>query len=85
MAITTLDGYIGASKQLVTQKKTASIVALAKQIEQLKRCEFLKESEVRELCNIAKEILIEESNIQYLYSPITVSNLLTNFRSLDLR
>jgi serine/threonine-protein phosphatase 4 catalytic subunit len=58
---------------------------LDRQIEQLKRCEFLKESEVRELCNIAKEILIEESNIQYLYSPITVSNLLSNFRSLDLR
>ena len=58
---------------------------LDRQIEQLKRCEFLKESEVRELCNIAKEILIEESNIQYLYSPITVSNLLTNFHSLDLR
>jgi len=46
---------------------------LDRQIEQLKRCEFLKESEVRELCNKAKEILIEESNIQYLYSPVTVS------------
>jgi len=46
-----------------------------RQIEQLKNCEFLKESEVRDLCNKAKEILIEEANVQHLYSPITVSIL----------
>ena len=43
-----------------------------RQIAQLKRCEFIKESEVRELCNAAKDILIEESNIQNIYSPITL-------------
>lgn len=36
---------------------------LDRQIEQLKRCDNIKESEVRDLCNKAKEILIEESNI----------------------
>lgn len=47
---------------------------LDRQIEQLRRCEYIKESEVRDLCNLAKEILIEEPNIQQIYSPITVSN-----------
>lgn len=32
-------------------------------IEQLKRCEYIKESEVKALCNRAKEILIQESNV----------------------
>ena len=45
---------------------------LDRQIEQLKRCECIKESEVRDLCNKAREILLEESNIQNIYSPITV-------------
>jgi serine/threonine-protein phosphatase 4 catalytic subunit len=43
-----------------------------RQIEQLKKCEFIKESEVRDLCNMAKDILIEESNIQTIYTPITI-------------
>ena len=46
---------------------------LDRQIEQLKRCEYIKESEVRDLWNIAKEILIDEPNIQTIFSPITVS------------
>jgi len=32
-------------------------------IEQLKKCEYIKESEVKSLCQRAKEILIEESNV----------------------
>jgi serine/threonine-protein phosphatase 4 catalytic subunit len=46
---------------------------LDRQIEQLKRCECIKESEVRDLCNSARDILLEESNIQNIYSPITVA------------
>ena len=42
-------------------------------IEQLKRCEYIKESEVKALCTRAKEILIEESNVQHIDSPVTVS------------
>ena len=45
---------------------------LDRQIEQLKRCECIKESEVRDLCNKARDILLEESNIQNIFSPITV-------------
>ena len=42
-------------------------------IEQLKKCEFIKESEVKALCTKAKEILIEEQNVQSVESPVTVS------------
>ena len=41
-------------------------------IEQLKKCEYIKESEVKTLCQRAKEILIEESNVQNVESPVTV-------------
>ena len=47
---------------------------LDRQIGLLKSCECIKESEVRELCNMARDILMEESNIQSISSPITVSN-----------
>lgn len=42
-------------------------------IEQLKKCEYIKESEVKALCTRAKEILLEESNVQNVESPVTVS------------
>jgi serine/threonine-protein phosphatase 4 catalytic subunit len=41
-------------------------------IETLKRCDFLKESEVKELCDKAKEILINEKNVLNIESPVTV-------------
>lgn len=46
---------------------------LDRQIEQLKRCETLKESEVKALCLKAMEILVEESNVQRVDAPVTVS------------
>lgn len=46
---------------------------LDRQIEQLKRCETIKESEVKALCAKAREILVEESNVQRVDSPVTVS------------
>ncbi len=45
---------------------------LDKQIEQLRRCEYIKESEVKNLCNRAKEILMEESNVVKVEAPVTV-------------
>eukprot|EP01098_Paradermamoeba_levis_P013540 TRINITY_DN61_c0_g1_i1.p1 TRINITY_DN61_c0_g1~~TRINITY_DN61_c0_g1_i1.p1 ORF type:complete len:334 (-),score=75.85 TRINITY_DN61_c0_g1_i1:142-1143(-) len=45
---------------------------LDRQIEQLKRCEKITESEVKALCAKAREILIEESNVQRVYAPVTV-------------
>lgn len=48
---------------------------LDRQIEQLKRCEPLKESEVKALCLKAMEILVEESNVQRVDAPVTVTLL----------
>ncbi len=50
----------------------SSVGDLDRQIEQLKRCEYLKESEVKALCDRAREILVDESNVQRVESPVTV-------------
>lgn len=42
-------------------------------IETLKRCECIKENEVKNLCNKAREILVEESNVQRVDAPVTVN------------
>ena len=47
---------------------------LDEQIERLKKCEYLKESEVKALCDKAREILIDESNVQRVDAPVTVSS-----------
>jgi len=46
---------------------------LDEQIERLRKCEYLKEQEVKALCDRAREILCEESNVQRVSSPVTVS------------
>ncbi|KAL1374180.1 hypothetical protein pipiens_018242, partial [Culex pipiens pipiens] len=50
-------------------------VDLDRQIEQLKRCEIIKENEVKALCAKAREILVEEGNVQRVDSPVTVSSI----------
>ena len=45
---------------------------LDQQLEQLRRCELIKESEVKALCTKAREILVEESNVQCVDSPVTI-------------
>lgn len=55
---------------------------LDRQIEQLKRCEIIQEAEVKALCAKAREILVEESNVQRVDSPVTVSS--TFLRSSEL-
>ena len=42
-------------------------------ITQLVKLELPKESEVSALCNKAKEILIEEANVQKVDAPVTVN------------
>jgi serine/threonine-protein phosphatase 4 catalytic subunit len=39
----------------------------------LKKCEYIKESEVKALCDRAKEILMKEENVEKVEAPITVS------------
>lgn len=50
----------------------ASISDLDRQIAQLRRCELIKEPEVKALCVKAREILVEESNVQRIDPPVTV-------------
>lgn len=49
---------------------------LDEQIERLKRCEYLREGEVKALCLRAREILVDESNVQRVDAPVTVRFLL---------
>lgn len=51
---------------------------LDRQIEQLKKCEIISEAEVKALCAKAREILIEESNVQRVDSPVTVRIFILN-------
>ena len=44
----------------------------SRQIAQLRECKPLSEAQVRQLCLKAKEIIIEESNVQHVDSPVTV-------------
>ena len=38
----------------------------------VQRCEHLKESEVKALCAKAREILVDESNVQRVDAPVTI-------------
>jgi len=41
-------------------------------VEQAKKCAFLKEVDLRKLCELVKELLLEESNVQPVQSPVIV-------------
>lgn len=45
---------------------------LDSQIERLRRCELIAEAEVKSLCSKAREVLVLESNLQTVQSPVTV-------------
>ncbi|KAJ9452643.1 Serine/threonine-protein phosphatase 4 catalytic subunit [Diplonema papillatum] len=47
-------------------------MSLQSQIERLRRCEIITEAEVRDLCSKAREILADESNVQSVFTPVTV-------------
>ena len=47
-------------------------MSLDAQIEQLKKGELLSEVEVRSICERAKEILVEESNVERVDAPVTI-------------
>ncbi|CAD7926726.1 unnamed protein product [Amoebophrya sp. A25] len=49
-----------------------STTELDRQIEQLRRCEYIREAEVKILCSKAREILVEESNVQRIEAPVTI-------------
>jgi len=41
-------------------------------IETLKQCKYLPEADLKELCELVKELLLEESNVQPVSSPVTI-------------
>ena len=41
-------------------------------IEQLRNCEPLAEADVKTLCERAQDLLVEEGNVQYIHSPVTI-------------
>ncbi|KAJ6233149.1 serine/threonine-protein phosphatase [Anaeramoeba flamelloides] len=43
-----------------------------KQLETLKKCTYLPENQLKQLCEKVKELLIEENNVQPVQSPVTV-------------
>lgn len=45
---------------------------LDKWIEIAKKCKYLPENDLKKLCDIVCEILIEESNVQPINLPVTV-------------
>jgi len=52
--------------------KAPSAGDLEKWIAKVRRCEHLEETELKQLCDMVKEILMEESNVQPVNSPVTV-------------
>jgi serine/threonine-protein phosphatase 4 catalytic subunit len=55
-----------------TFTRGSTVSDLDAQIEKLMRCEILSENEVKVLCSKAKEILIQEGNVQAIDTPVTV-------------
>lgn len=41
-------------------------------IAKVRRCQHLTESELKQLCDLVREILMEESNVQPVSAPVTV-------------
>lgn len=50
-------------------------VDLDKWVEIVKDCKYLPENDLKKLCDIVVEILMEESNIQPVSSPVTVRDV----------
>lgn len=50
----------------------AQINNIDEQIERLRKCQYLSENEVKSLCDKAREILIDESNVQRVAAPVTI-------------
>nr|CAD7261268.1 unnamed protein product [Timema shepardi] len=59
-------------QEVITMEEKASLKELDQWIEQLNECKQLTESQVKTLCDKAKEILAKESNVQEVKCPVTV-------------
>jgi hypothetical protein len=66
-----LDKY--APDLLNVRNDSDSSFCYHRQIAKLAQCEIISEEEVKRLCIKAREIFIEEGNVQNVDSPVTVS------------
>ena len=62
---------------MAVQDLGGSLKELDAQIEQLLQCKPLSEADVKALCVKAQEIFVEESNVQPVNCPVTVSGVAT--------
>lgn len=53
--------------------RTASTGDLDRWIEQLRRCEYLHEADVKTLCEKACDLLVDDGNVQAVSSPVTIA------------
>ncbi|OLY78012.1 Serine/threonine-protein phosphatase PP-X-like protein [Smittium mucronatum] len=63
---------MSTSSEIVQTSSRVAASTLDKQIEKLYRCEIISEEQVKDLCDKAREILIEESNVQRVDAPVTI-------------
>jgi serine/threonine-protein phosphatase 4 catalytic subunit len=71
-AVVNNSSSMSTSSSIANIHSSSSSNELDEQIERLKRCEYLKESEVKTLCLRAREILVDESNVQRVDAPVTI-------------
>lgn len=57
---------------LIVKTEKVTMSDLDRWIETVKECKYLPENDLKKLCDIVCEILLEESNIQPVSTPITV-------------
>ena len=55
-----------------TVKGGASPALREQWISRLFKCEYLKEEEVKQLCDLAREVLLKETNVQPVRAPVTI-------------
>ncbi|PIO56533.1 hypothetical protein TELCIR_22067 [Teladorsagia circumcincta] len=61
-----------------------SVDDLDKHIETLMKCELISEQDVKSLCSKAREILVQEGNVQVIDSPVTVGGQIPDTNYLFL-
>eukprot|EP01084_Bolivina_argentea_P084359 152590_1 len=63
------------SNEIVTvfsEPSTSSILDLDIAIEQIKECKPLSEQEIKQLCQMVSDVLMEEANVQPILCPVTI-------------
>uniref|UniRef100_A0A914VE18 protein-serine/threonine phosphatase n=1 Tax=Plectus sambesii TaxID=2011161 RepID=A0A914VE18_9BILA len=63
---------VPASSSALNGPSSVTMGDLDRQIEVLMRCECISEQEVKALCAKAREILVQEGNVQVVDSPVTI-------------